>query len=49
MAQQGYSDNDLPTVQTITTKLNTVGYYPQQVAKRQPKKSSRKLTPSSSK
>src|SRR5438874_2222209 len=29
IAQKGYSDAELPTVQTITTKLNLLGYYPQ--------------------
>jgi hypothetical protein len=49
IAQKGYSDAQLPTVQTITTKLNTLGYYPQKVAKSQPKKRSPKLTQSSTK
>ena len=49
MAQQGYSDNALPTVQTSTPKRTTLGDYPHKVAQREPKKSSRKLTPSSSK
>ena len=47
IAQKGYSDAELPTVQTITTKLNALGYYPQKVAKSEPKKRSRKPTPSS--
>jgi hypothetical protein len=47
IAQHGYTDAELPTVQTITTKLNALGYYPQKVAKSQPKKRSRKPTPSS--
>lgn len=47
IAQKGYTDAELPTVQTITTKLNTLGYYPQKVAKSEPKKRSRKPTPSS--
>lgn len=46
IAQKGYTDAELPTVQTITTKLNTLGYYPQKVAKSEPKKRSRKPTPS---
>src|SRR5258708_23613857 len=29
IAQQGSSDAELPTVQTVTTKLNRLGYYPQ--------------------
>lgn len=45
IAQKGYSDDELPTVQTITTKLNALGYYPQKVAKSEPKKRSRKPTP----
>jgi hypothetical protein len=49
IAQKGYSDADLPTIQTIMTKLNRLGYYPQKVAKSQPKKRSPKLTPSSTK
>jgi hypothetical protein len=48
IAQHGYTDADLPTVQTITSKLNALGYYPQKVAKSEPKKSFRKPTPSSS-
>jgi len=35
-------------VQTITSKLNTLGYYPQKVAKSEPKKRSPKPMPSSS-
>jgi hypothetical protein len=48
IAQKGYLDAALPTVQTITTKLNALGYYPQKVAKSEPKKRSPKPTPSSS-
>ena len=48
IAQYGYPDADLPTVQTITSKLNALGYYPQKVAKSEPKKRSRKPMPSSS-
>jgi hypothetical protein len=47
IAQKGYSDAELPCVQTITTKLNALGYYPQKVAKSQPKKRLPKPTPSS--
>jgi len=47
IAQKGYTDADLPTVHTITTKLNALGYYPQQVAKSQPQKKLPKPTPSS--
>jgi hypothetical protein len=49
IAKFGYSDAELPSVQTITTKLNALGYYPQKVAKSEPKKRSPKPTPSSSK
>ncbi len=45
IVQKGYADAALPTVQTITTKLNALGYYPQTVAKSEPKKRSRKPTP----
>jgi hypothetical protein len=38
IAQKGYTDDELPTVQTITTKLNTLGYFPKKVAKSQPQK-----------
>ena len=48
IAQKGYTDAELPTVPTITTKLNTLGYYPQKVAKSEPKKRSPKPTPFSS-
>jgi hypothetical protein len=43
--QKGYTDEELPTVQTLTTKLNALGYYPQKVAKSEPKKRSPKPTP----
>ena len=39
IAQKGYTDADLPSAETIGTKLNMLGYYPQKVAKSQPKKS----------
>lgn len=48
IAQKGYTDADLPTVQTITSKLNALGYYPQKVAKSEPKKRFPKPMPSSS-
>ena len=38
MLQKGYTDSELPTLVTITTKLNGMGYYPQKVAKSEPKK-----------
>ena len=47
LAQHGYTDAELPTVQTMTSKLNGLGYYPQKVAKSEPKKRSPKPTPSS--
>ena len=49
IAQKGYTDAQLPTLQTITAKLNALGYYPQKVAKSEPKKRSPKPTPSLSK
>jgi DDE family transposase len=48
IAQKGYTDAQLPTVQTIMTKLNALGYYPQKVAKSEPKKRSPKPMRSSS-
>jgi hypothetical protein len=39
IAQKGYTDAELPTAETIGAKLNTLGYYPQKVAKSLPKKS----------
>lgn len=47
IAQKGYRDAALPTVQTITTKLTALGDYPKKVAKSQPQKKSPKPTPSS--
>jgi Rhodopirellula transposase DDE domain len=47
IAQQGYADAELPTVETIGAKLNALGYYPQKVAKSLPQKKSPKPTPSS--
>lgn len=38
IAQQGYTPEELPTVQTITTKRNTLGYFPKKVAKSLPQK-----------
>jgi len=49
IAQKGYADEQLPQAETIGAKLNALGYYPKQVAKSQPQKKSRKLTPSSNK
>lgn len=42
IAQKGYTDQALPTVATITTTLNALGYYPKQGAKSQPPKKSQK-------
>src|SRR6266566_92786 len=42
IAQKGYTDEELPTTETIATKLNQLGYYPKKVAKSQPQKNSRK-------
>lgn len=42
IAQKGYTEDQLPTVQTITTKLNTLGDFPKKVAKSQPQKKSHK-------
>lgn len=38
IAQKGYSDTDLPTAETIATKLNELGYYLKKVTKTQPQK-----------
>lgn len=38
----GYSNEELPTAETIATKLNLLGYYPKKVAKSQPQKNSPK-------
>lgn len=46
LVQKGYTDEQLPTEETIRTKLNELGYYPKKVAKTQPKKKLRKPTPS---
>ncbi len=46
MAQKGYTDEELPTAETIATKLNDLGYFPKKVAKSQPQKNSRKPMPS---
>ena len=49
IAHKGYSDTVLPTAETLSTKLNALGYFPQKVAKSQPQKNFQKLTPSSTK
>jgi hypothetical protein len=46
IAQKGYSDAELPTVRTILTKLNDLGYHPSKVAKAKPLKRSSRPTPS---
>jgi hypothetical protein len=48
IAQKGYTDAQLPTAETIGTKLNALGYFPKKVAKTRPQKNSPKLMPSSS-
>jgi len=47
IAQKGYQDTALPTVQTITAKLNALGYFAKKVAKSKPQKKSHKPMPSS--
>ena len=46
IAQKGYRDEELPTAETIGTKLNQLGYYPKQVAKSHPQKNSPRPMPS---
>ena len=41
MVQKGYSDDELPSAQTINSKMNKLGYYAKKVAKSQPQKNSR--------
>ena len=38
MAQNGYRDEELPTTETIRTRLNQLGYYPSKVGKTKPQK-----------
>ena len=47
IAHHGYTDDELPTAETIGAKLNGLGYSPTKVAKTQPQKKSPKPTPSS--
>lgn len=47
IARHGYPNEQLPTIQTITTKLNAWGFRLRKVAKCRPQKKSRKPTPSS--
>jgi hypothetical protein len=45
ITQKGYSDDELPTAETIATKLNELGYSLKKVAKTQPQKNCLKPTP----
>ena len=47
IATKGYTDAELPTQQTINTKLNMLGYRLSKVAKCRPQKESRRPMPSS--
>jgi len=47
IAQYGYTDEALPTAETIGVKLNTLGYILKKVAKTHPQKRSPRPTPSS--
>jgi hypothetical protein len=47
IAPKGYHNAELPTVQTISAKLNASGYFPKKVATSKPQKKSRKPMPSS--
>jgi len=47
IAQKGYQDTQLPTPQTLTAKLNEMGYFPKKVAKSKPQKKFHKRMPSS--
>jgi hypothetical protein len=49
IATKGYTDEQLPTQQTINKKLNLLGYCLSRVAKCRPQKKSSRPTPSSSK
>ncbi len=48
ITKKGYTDAELPTQQTINTKLNMLGYSLTKVAKCRPQKRSPRPTPSSS-
>lgn len=48
IAEKGYTDEELPTQQTINAKLNLLGYRLTKVAKCRPQKRSSRPTPSSS-
>jgi transposase len=45
IATKGYTDAQLPTIQTLTTKLNAWGFHLRKVAKCRPQKKSRKPMP----
>jgi hypothetical protein len=47
IATKGYTDAELPTPQTINTKMNLLGFSLSKVAKCRPPKGSRRPTPSS--
>jgi hypothetical protein len=47
IATRGYTDAELPTQQTINTKMNLLGYSLSKVAKCRPQKGSSRPTPSS--
>lgn len=47
IVQHGYTDAELPTERTISTKLRDLGYHPTKVAKTRPQKRSPKPMPSS--
>ena len=47
ITRKGYTDAELPSQQTINTKLNMLGYRLTKVAKCRPQKGSRRPTPSS--
>jgi hypothetical protein len=38
IAQKGYTDDELPSEETIRTRLNQLGYYPSKVGKTKPQK-----------
>jgi hypothetical protein len=46
IAQKGYTDEELPTAETMGAKLNLLGSYPKNVAKSQPQKNFPRPTPS---
>ncbi len=47
IATKGYTDSELPTQQTINTKMNRLGFTLSRVAKCRPQKGSSRPTPSS--